>query len=476
MTIWLFALGAILICATLGFFLGAVISLVWLIGVWISAFLAQPLGLLIQPHLEKVGIESQFWAEGLAPLIAFLLLQFVFMLIGIFPAIKVSKTVRYKFDEVAALKWRRLQRNIGLALGLVGAMCILVVVAGYVYVGGYITSQLSASTPPKGFALVSDARKDIAGTGLLDYVGGRDDKPEEFYRVVDVVALIYHNPALHHRLAGYPGFLEIAEMSEYRAIRDDSALNEMLQTQGDITQIYDNPKIQAFMSSAAVRAKLAEIDIDDLERYLHTAETEKYDERIVGRWKMDNFLSLTSFRNKLIELPTETARIARKGLLLVDITMVNTLDGDTIVKVNVPEAEIRRLAEEANVKAAAAAAARASQAAALAQAAAAQQQATQAQSERNARFADVYGDRGAANQTQAPAAAIQRRTAAAPQADPAAEVISILGELSNSVKGKWTKDQHKYSVGLGGTDMEVRVLSGDLILIDDDIRLTFYKN
>lgn len=488
MTIWFLAAVLFLLLAGLGFLLGAIRTSVMIVGVWVGAKVAVSFGDMLMPYLPKLGIESPFWMKMTAPWVAFFVVQLAFLILGCLVHWKIAKYFRFQTDEVTQLKWARLIRYSGMAFGLVMAVGYLIVTCYFVYFAGYLTTQMSSNTPPKGFEWITTARQDLTATGMDKFIAKRDTMPADFYQAIDILALIYHNPLLHHRLSGYPPFLSLAERREFKAIANDSSFNEMLQTKGDFTRIYDNPKIQSLLKSSDITGELMKLNLDDLENYLKTGETEVYrEERFVGRWKLDNYLTTRDLRKQLADLPASTAKLVRKALLLVDINMVNTLEGKSLIRVNIPADEITRMVEEATAKSAAANAARANAAAARSAQLAAQQQSQQSQQSQpqsnayTSRMQETYGLQPTQPQQNQPVAQNTRRfRSTTDQVDPAAKATEILGKLSKTVTGRWEKDRHKYAVhvkdGGDSTEMEARIVEGDLILINGDMRLTFYKN
>lgn len=342
MLIWILTVFILGVVALLGFYQGAIALLVSLAGLLLGAALAFPLGPSLKPLVVMAGAKSPIWLAVLPPIIVFLLFYVVFAVIGFVVHRKVALHYKYKTDDVVRLRWERMNRAIGLGLGLVAGTIWLFAIGLAIYVGGYFTAQVGGEESNNaGFKYLSKARQDLVSTGLDKSIASLDRAPALYYQTSDILGLIYHNPILVSRLADYPPFLQLGERAEFQELAKDTEFNNLFMSKGDAAEMIGHPKIQAIVLNEELVQELLKQDMKDLKEYLETGVSPKYSaERILGRWHLDAYASLAQMRKKKPDMPASEMVLLRKRLSALEsaTSFTATTDNKAILKINLPDA------------------------------------------------------------------------------------------------------------------------------------------
>ena len=307
MTIWILAL---VLCAGLagaGYRQGAIRVGFSLLGLIMAAVLAMPLGRVLFPLLGKLGLKNPVVAAFIAPIVVFILILLIFKTAGLFAHHKVDVYYKYKAGDLRTILWERLNRRLGLCLGMLNATVYLLLIGVLIYTMSYWTVQMQTEDKAS-FAVktLNRAGKDLVSSGLARAVRGIDPATESYYKAADVVGIVYHNPLIYARLYRYPGFLSLAERPELREIADNTDYTEMLQRQATLGEFIKHPKTKAVLENPRLlqdiwKTMKADMEDGDLQHYLEspTGESSKYDpEKILGRWVFDVNATVASLLKK----------------------------------------------------------------------------------------------------------------------------------------------------------------------------------
>ena len=123
MLIWICAVLIFGILGVSSYYKGAVRSLVSLLGLFVAVFAALPLGPYLRPLVPKLGLVHPVWPYVVPPVIVFLIMVLIFGGISFLVHHKVYMHFKYATDDYTRLRWERLNRKLGLCVGiLAGSM------------------------------------------------------------------------------------------------------------------------------------------------------------------------------------------------------------------------------------------------------------------------------------------------------------------------------------------------------------------
>src|SRR4051812_19949132 len=228
MTIWLLALLWLGMLAGLGWRQGAIRVAFSLLGILLGVLLAAPLGHLIKPLLMAVGLKNPMLVGPLAPLLAFIVISLIFKGIALAVHQKVDVYFKYQAGDLRLALWERLNRRLGLCLGIFNGVLYFVLLSWAMYSLSYWTVQAAtAEQQPTTLNVLNRLGKDLDATGMSKVARSIDRLPESYYETADVVGLVYNNALLEARLARYPAFLTLAEKPEFQDIANDAQFTEM---------------------------------------------------------------------------------------------------------------------------------------------------------------------------------------------------------------------------------------------------------
>jgi len=335
MTIWIMAVVLFALFGALGYAKGAIRMIFPLLGLVLGVFLAVPLGPVVKPLVPLVGLKNPIWSILLPPVIGFFLIAIVFIVVGFLVHWKVSLYYKYRTDDYHRLSWERLNKRLGVSIGLVAGSAYTILLGLVVYILGYLTVQVSAGENETGpIKHLNQARTDLHSTGLDKTVAAFDPTPEKYYLAADVFGLLYHNRLLEGRLSAYPPFLSLAERQEFQDIANDTEYQNMLATQVPVGQIIDNPKTQSILNNQEIIEQLQQTDLKDLLEYLKTGESPKFaDTKILGRWQLDPYATLLQEKRHRSRMTTAEMRLLKQELeFKKNLTLIATPDNNVRLK------------------------------------------------------------------------------------------------------------------------------------------------
>lgn len=340
MSMWILAIVLLVIFAALGFGQGAIRSAISLIGLIIALFLAVPVGAMIRPVMAPLGVTNPVWLALIPPVVAFLLIYIVISGLSFFAHHKVYLMYKYKRDDADRIRWERVNRHGGAAIGVLMGAIFFLAVSGVIYAAGYLTVQLSSDNNPASIRFINSVRQDMADSGFDKAAAKFQPAPQAYYETADVLGLLYHNPLLQSRLATYPELLAIGQRAEFQEIGNDKEYNDLIFGKPPVTDIIEHDRTQAILGNQEIMAQLKTVDRRDLEQYLRTGNSPKYeDQPILGIWNLDKNAVLTFLRKSNPDIRTRELRELKAGLDSVPpISVIATPDNKLIVRSDDPAA------------------------------------------------------------------------------------------------------------------------------------------
>lgn len=301
MTIWLLAIILVLALAGLGYRQGAIRVSFSLIGIIMGTLLAVPLGKPAAILLKAFGVAHPVLLWLVPPVIVFCLVSAIFKGIALAVHHKVEVYFKYKAGDLRLTLWERLNRRLGLCLGIVNGIGYLVLISFIIYILSYWTVLMETSGETrKTVQLLNRAGKDLHGSGFVKTARALDRLPESYYAAADIVGLLYQNNLLEARLARYPAFLMLGERPDFQALAKDQQFSEMRARQDSLSELLAYGPVNAIVNNPETLQTIwgiVEPDLKDLKEFLESARSPKYDpETLLGRWNCNVRSSVAALR------------------------------------------------------------------------------------------------------------------------------------------------------------------------------------
>ena len=464
MLVWLLVIGLFVVFGAIGYSKGAIRMLVSFVGFVLAFYLATPLSPLAAKLLPSLEITHPISKALVPPLIAFAVVNLVFIGISFYIHRLVELHFKYKTDDMHFEAWRRMNGRLGVFIGFVTATVYTVAIGLFVYIGGYLTVQVAAGdNDPSWLKSLNQARSELKSSGLDRTVALFDHTPAKFYQTADLIGLIYNNPLVWGRMGTYPQFLSLTERQDVQEISADTEFLTLLQSQAPLTDILNHARTQALLENQELRTLIDQVDLKDLSDFLQTGKTSKFEDmKILGNWRMEPAAVVTmAKRTKQDITPAQMIQVKRLATtILSGVTLKAGADNQLFVKM--------QLSDEAKkaMKAAADATAAAQQAAA---------QAPTTDPTRNPEMARRYGL--ARPGTATPLAG----AAPAPAAAETKEKAKTLADYRFTGKGTWSETDGKYKINFNNEGGKAQELSATiendrLIIPRDGIVLVFVRD
>ncbi len=301
MTIWVLALVLLASVAGLGYRQGAIRVAFSFFGILFGACLAVPLGHLLGRLLGHLGLKDPLLVWAIGPLLVFVLFSVIFKIAAAAAHHKADVHYKYHAGELRLALWERLNRRLGLCLGLLNGAAYLVLLSFVIYVPSYLTFQLASSdSDPRWMRLLNVMGRDLHATGFVKVARSIDSLPEHDFEMADLGALIYRNPLLEARLVNYPGFLGLGEQPEFQDLGTDKDFMQLWAGMEPVMNLLDNPKLQGIRQNPELLKTIwsaAEPNLGDVRTYLATGRSPQYDPiKILGRWRFDPNAAVNAIR------------------------------------------------------------------------------------------------------------------------------------------------------------------------------------
>jgi hypothetical protein len=132
--------------------------------------------------------------------------------------------------------------------------------------------------------------KDLQSTGMSKVAHSVDHTSTEYYDAADIAGLLYQTPLLEARLSRYPAILGLAERQEFQDLANDTEFAQMRERGASIAEIVNYPKVQAILNNPELLKTIEnsiEPNLKDMRAFLETGESQKFSEKILGRWVFD---------------------------------------------------------------------------------------------------------------------------------------------------------------------------------------------
>lgn len=288
---------------------GALRYAIVLLGLWISHFIAIGFaGKMTNFLLNKEGkLANPLFSWVLPPIVIYAVSAIVFIIVAQVVYSKVLVYYKYKVLDERRVAWERMERGLGIGMGVAVGATLLIELGILIYSVGYWTIQTEASSPEENPAIVkivNPLKNGLRGSGLEPLVASLDPNPDLFYDIADVVGIVYNNPRVKPRLTTYPGTLTMSESATYKEIAADTGIQDAIDAQNNFAMLISSPKLAAVIYSPTEREALLALDWKDLKAYLETGDSPKYkDEKILGRWGISRTGTVVKLGDQLKNAP-----------------------------------------------------------------------------------------------------------------------------------------------------------------------------
>ena len=341
MTIWILALLLLASLAGLGYRQGAIRVAFSLVGILLGAVLASPLSGAIKPLVALCGVKSPVLLWLIPPLVVFIIILAIFKVVALVVHQKVEVYYKYNTGNLQPVLWERLNRRVGLCLGLVNGVAYFILLVAAVFPLSYWTYQMATpESDPKSVRLINRLGEDLQGSGMSGVARALDKNPLEFYQAADVVGLIYHHPLLEARLSRYPAFLGLAERADFQDLGSDAEFAGLRLKQASVAELLNHPRVQAMVQNPDLQKTIKDTvlpNLQDLQAFLTNGVSQKFDEKILGRWDFDLNGSVLLMRKAKPNLPATEMRKWKNWLAsnFARATFVATTENQAFLK-NMP--------------------------------------------------------------------------------------------------------------------------------------------
>ena len=319
MTIWILAILLVLSLAGLGYRQGAIRVAFSLVGIFMGVLLAIPLAKPMAILLKAFGVQHPVLLWMIPPFIAFCLISAIFKGIALAVHHKVEVYFKYKAGDLRFSLWERMNRRLGLCLGIVNGVAYTILISFVIYVVSYWTVQLQSNEGMSFSAkLFTRAGKELQSSGFINTARALDKMPQTYYDAADIAGLIYQNSLLEARLSRYPAFLMLGERQEFQSLGGDPTFTEMRARQDSFSQLLQYEPVKSMVQNPELLGEIWQIakpDLKDLKIFLETAQSSKYSEEpILGRWNFDARGTVAALRRANPNMTSTQMAAARKRL------------------------------------------------------------------------------------------------------------------------------------------------------------------
>ena len=305
--IWILALLCLGLGGLIGFYQGPIRGAFSLIGLFLASVLAVPLAPLVKPLLPVLGVKNPIWLQVLPTVITLLAILILCAVAGAIIHRNIMVKFKYNEDDARFYRWERVQSRLGLCGGIIVGSVYFFLILIPIYIGGYFTVELASNDEsPTSVKILNSVRNQMRETKLDHVVAAYDPTPAAIYKASDTIALIAQNRILESRLAHYPVFLSLAERKEFQDLATDVEFQNMFSARTPVGDFIKYPKIQAILNDTQLTQELITLigsNLDDLNKYLVTGKSDKYDpEKILGCWSINTPETVSQARKKQTNL------------------------------------------------------------------------------------------------------------------------------------------------------------------------------
>jgi uncharacterized membrane protein required for colicin V production len=344
MTTWFMVLLVLASVGAMGYRQGAIRAAFSFAGILVSAAAAALLGRFVAKLLVILGFSDPLTVWVIGPVIVFVIVSAIFKASAAGMHRRADVFYRHRAGDLRLALWERLNRRLGLCVGLLNGAAYLVLLAFMIYFGSYFTVQVTTSEQdPRWMRLMTRLGKDLHATGFARVARSIDSVSQTTYKIGDFMGLLYHNPLLQARLAHYPAFLALGETPDYQNLSEDQVFIKSWQAMDPIMTLLESPSLSTIRNKPEVLKTtwdtIAPV-VDDARLHLLTGTSPKFDsERVLGRWAFDPTATLSLLRRARQNIPsTELAKIRAQVTIEYSKAMMVVMPDNTALLKNVPSA------------------------------------------------------------------------------------------------------------------------------------------
>jgi hypothetical protein len=291
--VWIIAFLCLGLVGAAGYYQGPIRAAFSFVGLFFGTLLAGPLSPLTQRLLPLVGLHHPVWSIFAPQVLAFLIVLTIFKIGGQAVHQKVAVYFKYKVDEKTLFRWQRVYTRLGFCVGLLNGAFYFILLTLLIYSAGYFTTEAATGEgDPAGARFLTATRAQLHAQNLDRVLATYDMVPAKVYQTADMAALVLHNPLLISRLGHYPPCLQLSEQKDFKVLAHDVQLQQMIATQTKMMDILQYPKVHYMLTNAAIVAQVSILlgpDLDDLQSFLETGQSPKFDsEGILGIWDINS--------------------------------------------------------------------------------------------------------------------------------------------------------------------------------------------
>ena len=227
--IWILALLVLAAGVGLGLNMGAIPTAFSVAGLVIATSLANLFGKLFKLLLPHIGVENPVMVWMVAPIVGFFLVWVIIMAIGFEVHRRTYVFYKYKAGDLRLALWERLNKRLGLCVGVLNGAGWLVLICFVIFNLSYWTAQVAPSdNEGKMTRLLNGLGEGLQSTGMDKSARAVGSVPETFYQTANFAGLLAQNPGLGSRLGTYPAFLSLAERDDLQPLIQDTSLDGRL--------------------------------------------------------------------------------------------------------------------------------------------------------------------------------------------------------------------------------------------------------
>src|ERR1051325_3073440 len=327
MTIWLLAIILLACLAAIGYQQGAIRVGISFFGIILAAMLAGPLAKLVKPAVAALGVVNPVLLWVIPPFVVFIVVLSLVKVGALARHKKVDVHYKYKAGDLRLALWERLNARLGACLGGLNALVYLVLISWVAYAFSYWTVQMASGVDdPKLVRFLNQVGHDVQSTGMTRAVRAIDPLPDVFYEAADLTGLLYQNPLAEARLSRYPAFLMVAERPDFQALAQNQGFSTLRLQRKPVREVLDNPNVAGIVKDPEKLKfvwNLVTPDLQDLTKFLKEGTSDKYTDKILGRWYFDLNAAMVAYRKlKPNVAATEMLKVRRMITGLYSKTMM----------------------------------------------------------------------------------------------------------------------------------------------------------
>ncbi|HEY3861939.1 MAG TPA: hypothetical protein VGO59_08630 [Verrucomicrobiae bacterium] len=297
--VWIILLLCLGLVGAAGYYQGPVRAAFAFFGLFFGTLLAGPLSPLTERLLILCGLHHPVWSVFAPQVLAFLIVLIIFKVGGQVVHQKIAVYFKYKVDDKTLYRWQRAYARLGLCVGLLNGAFYFILISLLIYSAGYFTTEAAgAEGGSGGVRFLTGTRSELHSLNLDRVLASYDMVSAKDYQAADMAALVLHNPLLLSRLGHYPPCLILAQQPQFKQLGNDKDLMQLVAAQGKPIEILDQPQVHTMLTNAATFAQVQNLiapDLDDLQTYLTTGQSPKYDpQAILGVWDIDRAATVSS--------------------------------------------------------------------------------------------------------------------------------------------------------------------------------------